>query len=53
MSLLRRIATSNGDQHRKAAANQTLAAMDQQTVSEWHRRLQRELYRKAQRNQSK
>ena len=46
MSLLNRIATSNGNKLRKAAANLTLAAMDEGKVSDWNRRLQGEIYQK-------
>ncbi len=46
MSLLNRIATSNGNKLRKATANLTLAAMDDGKVSDWNRRLQSEIYQK-------
>ncbi len=46
MPLLNRIATSNGNKLRKAAANLTLAAMDDGKVSDWNRRLQSEICQK-------
>ncbi len=46
MSLLNRIATSNGNKRRKAAANLTLTAMDDGKISDWNRRLQSEIYQK-------
>jgi len=40
MSLLNKIAISNGNKVRKAAANRTIAAMDGKKVAAWHRSLQ-------------
>ena len=46
MSLLKRIAISNGDKLRKAEANLILARMDQNKVSHWNKRLQAEIHQK-------
>jgi len=40
MSLLNKIAISNGNKVRKAAANRTIAVMNGQKVAAWNRRLQ-------------
>jgi len=47
MSLLSRIATSNGNQKRKAVATKTLAGVDHETVADWNRALQKELSQRA------
>ena len=46
MSLINRIATSNGNKLRKAAANLTLAALDKKKVSDWNHSLQHEISQK-------
>ena len=40
MSLLNKIAISNGNKARKAAANRTIAVMNSQKVAAWNRSLQ-------------
>ncbi len=40
MSLLRRIALSNGDKVRKMAANQMLVVMDETRILAWNNQLQ-------------
>jgi len=40
MSLLNKIAISNGNKQRKAAANLTITAMDSKKVAAWNRGLQ-------------
>lgn len=47
MSLLHRIAISNGNAHRRAVANQVIAGLEQEMVRRWHRSLQQEIYAKA------
>ncbi len=46
MSLLNKIAISNGNKRRKAAANLTITAMDGQKVADWNRSLQDAIYQK-------
>ena len=46
MSLLNKIAISNGNTARKAAANRTIAAMNSQKVAAWNRSLQDTIYQK-------
>jgi hypothetical protein len=46
MSLLNKIAISNGNTARKAAANRTIAVMDGQKVTAWNRSLQDTIYQK-------
>ena len=46
MSLLNRIAISNGNKLRKAAANLTITAMDGKKVADWNRSLQDTIYQK-------
>lgn len=46
MSLLKRIALSNGDKLRKAEANLILARMDKNRVSHWNKKLQAEIRQK-------
>ena len=46
MSLLKRIAISNGNKDRKADANKVLAAMDYHKVVNWHQSLGVEIRRK-------
>jgi hypothetical protein len=46
MSLLNKIAISNGTDARKAAANRTIAIMDGQKVAAWNRSLQVTIYQK-------
>ena len=46
MSLLTRIARSNGDKVRKAGANLLIAAMDRQIVTTWHHQLEEEIRKK-------
>ncbi len=46
MSLLKRIAISNGDKLRKAEANLILARMDKNKVSHWNKKLQAEIRQK-------
>ena len=43
MSLLYRIAISQGDQTRKAEANEVIAVIEQGTVSNWNKSLQAEI----------
>ena len=47
MSLLYRIAISQGDQTRKTVANETIAALEQHKVADWNRKLQNEISKKA------
>jgi hypothetical protein len=47
MSLLNRIAISNGNKVRKAAANLAITAMDAKKVAGWNRNLRSEIHRKA------
>ena len=44
MSLLNKIAISNGNKARKAAANRTIAVMNSQKVAAWDRSLQDTIY---------
>jgi hypothetical protein len=46
MSLLNKIAISNGNKLRKAAANLTITAMDGKKVADWNRSLQDAIYQK-------
>lgn len=46
MPLLNRIAISNGDKNRKAAANKVLAAMNHQKIANWHQSMRVEIRRK-------
>jgi len=46
MSLLNKIAISNGNKLRKAAANLTLTVMDGKKVADWNRSLQDTIYQK-------
>ena len=46
MSLLNKIAISNGNKVRKAAANRTIAVMNSQKVAAWNRSLQDTIYQK-------
>ncbi len=46
MSLLRRIALSNGDKVRKMAANQMLVVMDETRILAWNNQLQAAIDRK-------
>ena len=46
MSLLNKIAISNGNEVRKAAANRTIAIINSQKVAAWNRSLQDTIYRK-------
>ena len=46
MSLLNKIAISNGNKQRKAAANLTITAMDDKKVAAWNRGLQDTIYQK-------
>jgi MOSC domain-containing protein YiiM len=46
MSLLNKIAISNGNKARKAAANRTIAVMNSQKVAAWNRSLQVATYQK-------
>jgi hypothetical protein len=46
MSLLNRIAISNGNKLRKAAANLTITEIDTKKVVDWNRSLRSEIYRK-------
>jgi hypothetical protein len=46
MPLLNKIAISNGNKLRKAAANLTITAMDGKKVADWNRSLQDALYQK-------
>ncbi|HEX9925732.1 MAG TPA: hypothetical protein VGD99_23960 [Anaerolineae bacterium] len=47
MSLLSRIATSNGNRKRKAVAIKTLASVDHEKVVDWNRTLQKEITQRA------
>lgn len=47
MSLLSRIATSNGNQKRKVVATKTLASVDHEKVVDWNRTLQKEVSQRA------
>jgi|GEM_PF-7013214 len=49
MSLLTRIAISNGDKARKATANRALAVMDQHKIVKWNKHLEAEAGKKANR----
>ena len=46
MSLLNKIAISNGNKARKAAANQAIAVMNGKTIAAWNRRLQDTIHQK-------
>jgi hypothetical protein len=46
MSLLNKIAISNGNKLRKAAANLTITAMDGKKVADWNQSLQDTIYQK-------
>lgn len=46
MSLLKRIAISNGNKKRKAMANRTITRMNQAELAAWHRQLHFEISRK-------
>jgi hypothetical protein len=46
MSLLNKIAISNGNKLRKAAANLTISAIDGKKVADWNRSLQDTIYQK-------
>ena len=46
MSLLNRIAISNGNKLRKAAANLTITVMDGKRVAAWNQSLQDTIYQK-------
>jgi hypothetical protein len=46
MSLLKRIAVSNGDKLRKARANLILAGLDQPKVAHWNNKLRAEIRQK-------
>lgn len=46
MSLLNKIAISNGNKMRKAAANRIIAIMDGQKVAAWNQSLQDTIYQK-------
>ena len=46
MSLLNKIAISNGNKARKGAANRTIAIMEAQKVAAWNRSLQDTIYQK-------
>lgn len=47
MSLLSRIATSDGNRTRKAVATKTLAGVDREKVVDWNRTLQKEITQRA------
>lgn len=47
MSLLSRIATSNGNQKRKTVATKTLAGLDNETVADWNQSLKKEISQRA------
>ncbi len=46
MELLRRIAVSQGDQHKKDAANAAIAREEQQIIASWNKELEAELWQK-------
>lgn len=46
MSLLNRIAISNGDKRRKIKANRVIMMMEQQRVVHWNKSLEAEIRRK-------
>ena len=46
MSLLHRIAISQGDQARQAAANAAIATLEQPRLVDWNKHLQAEICRK-------
>ena len=46
MSLLNKIAISNGNQLRKATANRIITVMNSRKVAAWNRSLQDTIYRK-------
>ena len=46
MSLLNKIAISNGNKGRKAAANRIITAMNSQKIAAWNRSLRDTIYQK-------